>query len=273
MVDKKRNLLNCFKTKRGQVTIFIIIAVLVIVAGVLIYMFTPDIISREKIDLEDPQQYIQSCVSDELEEVTRQVSLQGGSLEPEHSYSYQGNDLEYLCYSSEDYDLCSVQRPFLRTHLEKEIKSGISGQAESCFSSLVEEYEEEGYQTNLKKEEINIKILPKQIAADLNTTLHVQREENVENHRNFEINKRSSLYDIVDVAESIVEWESGYGTADPSLYMNVYYDLLVEKREQSDDTTVYIIENIETGNKFQFASRSLAFPSSYGEPPEDMMAE
>jgi len=273
MMLKKRNLVNHLHRKRGQVTIFIIIAVLV-VAGVLVYMFVPgfDTITR-KIDLENPQQYIQTCVSDNMKEVTREVSLQGGSLNPEAHYLYQGEELEYLCYSNENYDLCDVQRPFLRTHIEEEIKSGISGQVETCFSSLKEEYENEGYDVRIEDEEMNVVILPEKVTANLNKTLYLRKEGNTETHKNFQVNLRNNLYNIIAVAESIVEWESAYGTAEPSLYMEIYHDLLVHKKEQGDKTTVYIIENVDTENKFQFASRSLVFPSGYGKPPEDIIEE
>ena len=272
MVNKKRNLKAIYSNKRGQVTIFIIIAILIVIGGVLVYMFTPEFgAPEEKRDIEDPQQYIQGCVSDRLEEVTRQVSLNGGSLEPEASFPYQGNNLEYLCYSNENYDLCSVQRPFLRTHIEEEIKSGISGQVESCFSSLEEEYGNKGYSVYIEDKETNVELLPERVQANLNKTVNLQQEQNTETHKNFRVNFRSNLYDLVNVAESIVEWEAKFGSAEPALYMNVYHNLLVEKRPQSDETTIYIIENLETGNKFQFASRSLAFPAGYGAPSKDVM--
>jgi hypothetical protein len=37
----------------------------------------------------------------------------------------------------------------------------------------------------------------------------------------------------------------------------------MQKIKQDDGTTLYIIENKKTGEKFQFASRSLAFPPGY----------
>jgi hypothetical protein len=39
-----------------------------------------------------------------------------------------------------------------------------------------------------------------------------------------------------------------------------YHDLKVEKKKQIDETSIYILTNRDTGEKFQFASRSYAFP-------------
>lgn len=270
MRDKKRSCMNKYN-KKGQVTIFIIIAVLVVIAGVLIYMFFPGFSSpSEKDDLENPQQYIQSCVSDEMNEVVRKISLQGGSLQPQAYHIYQGEELEYLCYSGEEYELCSVQIPFLRTHIEEEIKSGISDQVDSCFSSLKEEYENKGFNINIQNNGMEVKLLPENIVADLDRTINLQKGETSEKHESFKVFLDNDLYEKVNIAESIVAWESAFGSAEPSFYMNMHPNLLVYKKEQSDETTVYIIKDAGSENKFQFASRSLAFPAGYGVPSERM---
>ena len=42
--------------------------------------------------------------------------------------------------------------------------------------------------------------------------------------------------------------------------MNYYHDLKVEKNKQTDGSTIYILTERDTENKFQFASRSVAWP-------------
>ena len=46
--------------------------------------------------------------------------------------------------------------------------------------------------------------------------------------------------------------------------MNYYHDLNVEKKKQSDGSTIYILTDRNNENKFQFASRSVAWPPGYG---------
>jgi len=271
MKEKKRNLERYLKNKKAQVTIFIILAVLIVVAGVLVYLFSPGFRTIIGEDLENPQQYIQKCVSEDLKQTVEEVSLQGGSLNPEAYYQYSGEQLEYLCYSGDFYDLCSVQRPFLRTHVESEIKKGISDSIEGCFSSLKEEYENRGYNVNVETGELKVSVLPKRVSANLNKTVYLRKDQNTEKHKNFNIVLQSKLYKMINIADSIVEWESAYGTAEPSFYMNIYHDLLIRKKNQNDETTVYIIEDNSKENKFQFASRSLAFPPGYGEPSEEII--
>jgi len=54
-----------------------------------------------------------------------------------------------------------------------------------------------------------------------------------------------------------------FGDAETTTYMNYYRDLKVEKKKKTDGTTVYIITDRNDGNKFQFASRSIAWPPGY----------
>jgi hypothetical protein len=42
--------------------------------------------------------------------------------------------------------------------------------------------------------------------------------------------------------------------------MNYYHDLKVEKKRQVDETKIYILTDTTRDNKFEFATRSYAFP-------------
>ena len=74
----------------------------------------------------------------------------------------------------------------------------------------------------------------------------------------------NNLYELVSITNSILNWESKYGDAETTVYMNYYHDLKVEKMKQSEGTTVYILTDKNNENKFQFASRSVAWPPGYG---------
>ena len=65
--------------KRGQLTIFIIIAIAVIVIGFLIYMFYPSIRSALGVGPKTPDGFIQTCLEEDIEKAIEVLSLQGGS--------------------------------------------------------------------------------------------------------------------------------------------------------------------------------------------------
>ena len=122
--------------KRGQVTIFIIIGIAIIAIGVLIYAFYPQIQSLIKPESKNPAAFMQTCLEDEIEDTVEILSLQGGSVAPEHYLLYQDEKLEYLCYTNENYRTCVVQQPMLKSHIESEIEREISPVVNTCFEDL-----------------------------------------------------------------------------------------------------------------------------------------
>lgn len=102
-------------------------------------------------------------------------------------------------------------------------------------------------------------MLPGKIVTTINNTLTFTKGGESERHEGFSVIVNNNLYELVSIAQNIIAWESNYGEADADYYMNLYHDLKVEKHPQSDETYIYILTNKNTGDKFQFASRSLAF--------------
>jgi len=256
----KRGMVN---NKRGQLTIFIIIAIIVVVVGVLIYTFFPQIQQGLGLGETNPQAFMQTCVEDEIENQIATVSLQGGSLEPEHYIVYDNENVDYLCYTNEYYQTCVVQQPLLKTHIENEIKNGIDKVVDDCFDSMVQSFQGKGYSVNLGKGGKDVELLPKRVVTTFNYPLTLTKD-GTETYDSFVIVVNNNIYELISIANSILEWEATYGDAETTVYMNYYHDLKVEKKKQTDGTTIYILTDRNTENKFQFASRSVAWPPGYG---------
>lgn len=245
--------------KRGQVTLFIIIAIVIIVLGILIFLFYPKIKALTELGAKNPSAFIQSCMEDEIENAVETLSLQGGSINPEHYYLYEDNKIEYLCYINEDYAPCVVQQPMLVQHIESEIKNEIQDEAEACFQDLKKTYEKRRYSANLKEGETLVELLPERVVTTFKNELTVTKGES-KRYETFNVVLNNNLYELVSIADSIIAWEASYGDVETTTYMNYYKELKVEKKVQEDGTTIYILTNRDRGNKFQFASRSVAWP-------------
>jgi len=255
-------------SKRGQVTIFIIIAIIIVALGALIYLIYPPIKSAIKADYKNPNAFIQNCMEDEIEENVEKLSLQGGSIDPKHYFLYEDEKVEYLCYTNEYYKYCLIEQPLLEAHIESEIKNAIEDKAGTCFQDLKESYEERGYHVNLRAGETIVELLPKRIVTTFTHQLTLTKRES-EQYEVFRVILDNNLYEFVEIANSIIDWENAYGKAETSMYMRVYHHLKVEMIPQSiaiegqDDTKIYILTDKNTGKKFQLASRSLALPPGY----------
>lgn len=244
--------------KSGQLAVFIIIGVLVVAAAVLVYLYYPEIKTTIAPGQENPSVFMQTCVEDEIEEAVEILSLHGGSIESEFYYTYNYENIEYLCYTNQYYVTCSVQQPLLTSHIESEIKDYISDTVSACFDDLEQSYRDEGYTVNLKRGDIVVELLPKRIATTLESELTLTKQD-TEKYDSFSVILNNNLYELASIANSIVNWETTYGEAEVTSYMNYYRDLQVEKMTLSEGTKIYSITDTNSGNKFQFASRSLVF--------------
>jgi hypothetical protein len=249
--------------KKGQVTIFIILAIVIVVGAVLAYIFFPGFRLTTGLAVDNPQAFIESCMEEDIELAVEKVSIHGGSVEPEHFFSYYNDPVEYLCYTNQNYVPCIVQQPLLTNHIKLELDKALQPVATSCFNDLKENYEEKGYTVEMKQGQIDTEFKIKSILFNFpNYELTVKKGETMK-FDSFDIVFNNNLYELATIANNIVNWEATYGDAETTTYMTYYPNLKVEKKKQGDGTTIYILTNRETNKKFQFASRSLVFPPGY----------
>ena len=246
--------------KRGQVTIFVILAIIVVALGVLIYFLYPRIFASTAFDVKNPEIFLQNCIEKDLSEGVKIISSQGGNLAPTNYYLYNDEKLSYLCYTDEYYKLGVVQEPFLQNSIEKQIAENISAKTSECWKLLIENYEKKFYSISEKTGTLKVEILPNAIILRMLDYEISVKKDSVETYNSFNIILNNNLYELLGFATNIIEWEATIGEAEMWPYMMFFDYLKAEKIKQTDETKVYILTNKDTGDKFQFASRSLAFP-------------
>lgn len=251
--------------KKGQVTIFIILGIIIIAAGFLIYSFYPKIQASFGAGEQNPESYIQTCIGQEIKDTVDKLSIQGGSLSPSNYISYKDEKVEYLCYTEENYRPCVVQRAMLKQHIESEIKSEIEKDVEACFISMKESYQKRGYDVNLKNGDKRIELLPDKIISTFDYSLTLTKGD-TQKYDSFIVVLNNNLYELVAIVNSIIELEAVYGDAEPTTYMTYYHDLKVEKIARGSGEKIYILTDRNTGDKFQFAIKGQAWPAGYANP-------
>lgn len=246
-------------SKKGQVTIFIIIAVLVVASVLVAYLFFPQVLANFGVGAQNPTAFMQGCIEEQLKTTTELISSQGGSLNPENYLLYDDDKIGYLCYTEDSYSTCIMQQPLLKQHIESEIQKGIKEQADACLDSLTQTFRENGYDVSLSDGELVVELLPQRIGVTFENDLTLARDSS-QRYEKINVILNNNLYELVSIANSILNWEARYGDTETTAYMNYYKDLKVEKNLQSDGSTIYILTDRRTGDKFQFASRSVAWP-------------
>lgn len=248
--------------KKGQVTIFVILGILIVIAGLLIYFFMPNIKSTFTGLETNPETYLQNCIEDDLLDSTLTLAKQGGEFDPQKYYLFEDTKVNYLCYTSNYYDLCVVQQPFLREHFQEELTQAIQPTVDSCFEELKEDYSNRNYDVQMTKGDIQVKILPQRIDLEINNSLSLSKKE-VLNYDSFNVVLNNNLYQVLAIMESIVEHESVLGQAETTDFMTLYRNMKVEKLKQTEGTKIYKITDRTTEDVYMFASRSQVFPPGY----------
>jgi hypothetical protein len=252
--------------KRGQLTIFIIIAILIIALALLIYFLYPKMISKGGLQTSNPYTYMDTCIKEKIEETIQIVSLQGGNYivtSQNQGYFYRGEYVRFLCYSNEDFQPCVNQEPFLTEHVESEIRDAISSDLEKCLDSMVESFEKKGYDVDLEKGVPEVQILPEMVYTKFNCKLTLVKGGESQKYEDFGIKTNSNLYEMLEVVKNIIIWEMNVGDSIPEAYMELNPYLKVEKKRKENEIKLYMITDRNTGEVFRFATRSFAAPVGF----------
>ena len=243
--------------KRGQVTIFVILALAII--AVLIFLFVGTDKITTIIKGKPPIEQIKDCVDEPLEKALDTISVQGGSLNPQNYYLYQGNKVEYLCYSDANYERCIMQKPLLKQSIEKELENYLQPRLKNCINAVKTSLQKKGYSVNSKNPEVDVQLIPGNILVEIKSDLQITKDTTV-SYKSIKTDYPSKLYSLVIVASNILNWEAKYGDSETVNYMLYYPSLKVEKKKQGDGTTIYILTDRLSLDKFMFATRSVALP-------------
>ena len=245
--------------KRGQLAIFVIVAIL-IVAIVLVFFLW---VQPTYITPTGEQFGFEGCMKDAIESSMDILGVQAGFRNPELSYAYMGDEIGYLCYTNLYHKQCSVQKPFLKQHFESELMASTRSQIEACYEGAVNGLKARGYEVSSGQVDLDIELVPGKIVVNVDAPTTVARAS-TQRFVSFQFDIQNRIYDMLMIATSIVQYETQYGDSDVSTLMRFYPEFVIDKLKQSEGTTIYILTDKEVGTTFQFASRSMAWPAGYG---------
>lgn len=252
------------RNKKGQLTIFIILAIAIVVIVTLLFLERGNL--PISITPETPISQIKSCIignenqGDSLKSLIVKLSNQGGTLVPKNYFLYQDNKIEYLCYTEEIYKECVMQKPLLKNDIERELKDELASKIDKCLENFKNSYQSKGYEVSFKKPKVSVELIPKTVVVSLeNVDLKISKEK-TEIYKTIKADFVSKIYNFAMISSSIINLEARYGDSETMIYMINYPSMRVEKKKQSDGTAVYILTDKETNEKFMFASKSLVLP-------------
>jgi len=243
--------------KRGQLTIFIIVAILIVVGIVAAFWLMGRSDIEAPADL-NPKQFIQKCVRDAVEDSVEKMLENGGQRVPSQAISYQGHEWNYLCYQADFYQSCYNLHPMLEFLIENEIKEDMKGAVQECFDSMREDFESKGFDVSGGATTYSIDLLPGNVEINLEKKIDVVRGDSSQSFEDFDTQIMSPIYELVRIAREVVNSESQFCHFEYNGYMLLYPDYDIRRIDYSD-SKIYRLIDRRTGAEFKFAVRSCAF--------------
>ncbi len=261
MDEKIKNMDEKMK-KRGQMTIWIIIAVF-LAASVILFLFIERKASEPievAVEEGNPKQFIKKCVENYADEAVAILLPQGGFIEPEQSIMYKGINVSYLCYNRGNYHPCINQHPMLLSEMQKVIENYVEPRVDSCFNELKTELEKRNFDVSMGEMEMNVALAPKRIYVDIQREMTISQRGESSSYDNFDVEIISPLYDLARIAMEIANQEAEYCYFEFVGYMILYPEFKIKKDSLSESSSIYVIEDKKSGKIMNIAIRGCAIP-------------
>ncbi|MCK5149817.1 hypothetical protein KAJ87_02735 [Candidatus Pacearchaeota archaeon] len=256
--------------KKGQVTIFIIVGILIVSSIALFFLFRGNIIPEIGGKSEqNPNIFLESCIEDKIREGIDLISIHGGYIENPLNIYFKFEDenspqhISYLCYNQEPYALCVNQEPMLIKRLEDEIYDYISGDVRICFDDLTSSLEKQGHIVDASYGSFDVDLAEGKVIIEVDGEIVLTKTGETTKQEDFSVIIPSKLYDLARVVQEIVNKEAIVGEFGPT-DMGNYPDFEINEHRTRDSSVIYLVKHKESNEEFRFAVRGAVIPSGFG---------
>jgi len=250
--------------KKGQVTIWIIIAVAIIVAFLILFLVRRSIII-DKTEETNPQLFIQKCIKDSTYEAINIMLPQGGFIAPQNYKLYNNTNVAYLCENIGYFYPCINQHPMLLNEMKKEIKDYITLKVDNCYLLMESEFEKRQYEVSLGNKELTLEteLKPGRIDVHAEKKVTLTKGEETISFDSFDVAVQTHTYELGSLAVEIANQEASYCNFDSLGYSILYNDFNIRKDTRSDGTDIYILKDKRSNEVMQFAIKGCVNPQGF----------
>jgi len=251
--------------KKAQITIFIILALLIIGSVIiLLFMMKKPQPRPEVISAGDFRTSLASCIRPHIHETLNLIMEHGGYINPKLYKLYNNIPIAYLCYTRNYYEACINQEPLLIEHIEEELHNYLEPEIERCFSETKEEFEKRGYVINMGKLSFDVWLKPRNVEIYMERKVTLSRGEATQKFSDFKIKVQSPIYELTNIAEEIASSEAKYCYFE-SLGFTVFYHNKFEISRDilPDSSKIYSIKDVQSNKVMNIAIRSCAIPPGF----------
>lgn len=256
--------------KRGQVTIFIIVAVVIVAIIALIFLLKGNVIPAigGKTE-ENPGSFLEVCMEDSIREALELISSQGGYVSNPLNKTFkfedesEFTDISYICYNQGDYAPCVNQEPMLIQHLKNEIKDYVFDDVNDCFDSLMSSLDRQGYDVEIVERGFDIEFEEGKVIVDIDADVTLTKSGETTIQDDFRVIINSKFYDLAIVVQEVINKEASICEFSHYSIYN-YPSLDINSYRTTDSSLIYRIKHLESNEEFKFAVRGCVIPAGFG---------
>ena len=253
--------------KRGQVTIFIIVGLILVGSAVVFFGvkggFIPSIGGGAPAST---NAFLSACLQDRVKEVAEDLSVHGGYYNNPTSVNFKFEDegiyrnITYLCYTQNNFKPCIVQKPAFYSDIQKNIEEEIGEDVQGCFDDMIDSFDKNGYEIISKRfDGFEVNFAPKRIIIQTDSELTLSKAGETSTESNFQVVIPSRIYELLNVAQLIVESESNYCYFESVGYHLEHPEFTIDLFRMEDSTEIYTVGYQDTNEEFRFAVRGCNF--------------
>ena len=249
------------RDKKAQLTIFVILALIIVVvialAFVLIRKPSTSIVAEQ-----NPKGYIEKCVLDNLKSSEETTIKNNLYLDMSDNYIlYMNKKVKYLCKASIFYLPCVNQEPMLLEYVRKNIENDIRPEIIKCFSDFKNDLINKGYTITEGNLSFEVNFYPGVLGVNIDNKISMKKNDVSKNFESFETQMQSPLFNLVDTARSIVNYESTTCQFNSMNWQKNYRDISIQKFVTSEQTKVYSLVDKKTEKEIDFAVKTCVLPA------------
>jgi hypothetical protein len=251
------------KMKRAQVTIWIILA-LMLVGAILLFLFlqrdlTVDVF-RSSTEINS---FIARCVEPSIQEARDIMLPRGGLLEKHNTVLFNFQEVEYLCANMGFYERCVNQHPLLIQEMEDELEDYLKPRVDICFNELREYIENGGESFTFSQDyDLEVSVVPENIIVDINrNSRYVTKQGEESDIEEYRAEFPSGAHGLATVALEIAAQEATYCYFESTGFSLYYPRYKISRHQLSNPVKIYEIKDTSTNEYMMIAIRSCAMPA------------
>ncbi|MEK6862830.1 MAG: transmembrane domain-containing protein, partial [Nanoarchaeota archaeon] len=201
--------------KRGQVTVFVILGILIVVILALVFYLygerlriqTKEETKFDTSSIEPLKTFVQDCIDKNGIEAISLVGKQGGEVNPGFYQNWNCkkpgdcDKVGYSCFTTE-YSSCYNKKPFMKEFVEQELTTYLKNKISECVD--LNKIRDAGFNVEAGNLNVNVSILDYNTIVNVNYPITITKGDSVLKQDRFSQTFNAPLGRLIKVAQDIV---------------------------------------------------------------------